>query len=204
MFNQPQNRPSFSNNNGGNNGSNNGRRNNRMPMRPQREHQINDEIRAYDVRLTDAEGGQLGVMSRNQAMSMAREQGCDLVLVVPNANPPVCKLIDYGKFIYDEQKRKKEVERKQRESRVDTKEFQFRPVIDQHDLEIKIRKMQEFINDGDKCKVVIRFRGRENADPDKGKSLIAKIMSLLTGAQLEHNPELNANRLIATIVKSKK
>ena len=174
-----------------------------MPIRPQREHLLNDEIRQHELRVTDAEGLPLGVIDRNRALSMAREQGCDLVLVVPNAQPPVCRLIDYGKFIYEEQKRKKEQERKHREARIDIKEFQFRPVIDQHDLEIKIKKMQEFIDTGDKCKVVIRFRGRENADPDKGKNLIARIMSLLSGAQLENNPELNSNRLIAMIVKQK-
>jgi len=174
-----------------------------MPMRPQREHLINDEIRQHELRVTDAEGLPLGVIDRNRALAMAREQGCDLVLVVPNAQPPVCKLIEYGKFVYEEQKRKKEQERKHRESRIDIKEFQFRPVIDQHDLEIKIKKMQEFIDTGDKCKVVIRFRGRENADPDKGKNLITRIMSLLSGAQLENNPELNSNRLIAMIVKQK-
>jgi translation initiation factor IF-3 len=193
---QSQSRPPYA-------GNNNNRRNNRMPIRPQREHLINDEIRSHEVRLMDSSGSPMGVIDRNRALNMAREEGCDLVMVVANANPPVCKLIDYGKFVYDEQKRKKELEKKQRETRVDTKEFQFRPVIDQHDLEIKTRKMQEFIDSGDKCKVVIRFRGRENADPDKGKGLITRIMSMLTGAQLEQNPELNANRLIATIVKQK-
>jgi len=192
MFTPSQNRPPYQ---GGNNANNNNRRP-RMPLRPQREHLINDEIRQH-------EGLPLGIIDRTRALSMARDQGCDLVLVVPNAQPPVCKLIDYGKFVYEEQKRKKEQERKHREARIDIKEFQFRPVIDQHDLEIKIKKMQEFIDTGDKCKVVIRFRGRENADPDKGKSLIARIMSLLSGAQLENNPELNSNRLIAMIVKQK-
>lgn len=180
--------------------------NNRRPRQspgPKREHLINDEIHQYELRVIDAEGLPLGVIDRNRALSMAREQGYDLVLVVADARPPVCKLIEYGKFIYEEQKRKKELERKQRESRIDIKEFQFRPVIDQHDLAIKIKKMQEFIDTGDKCKVVIRFRGRENADPDKGKNLIARIMSLLSGAQLENRPELNSNRLIAMIVKQK-
>jgi len=199
MFTPSQNRPPYQ---GGNNANNNNRRP-RMPLRPQREHLINDEIRQHELRVTDAEGLPLGIIDRTRALSMARDQGCDLVLVVPNAQPPVCKLIDYGKFVYEEQKRKKEQERKHREARIDIKEFQFRPVIDQHDLEIKIKKMQEFIDTGDKCKVVIRFRGRENADPDKGKSLIARIMSLLSGAQLENNPELNSNRLIAMIVKQK-
>lgn len=171
---------------------------------PQRDHLINEEIRANTLRLVSSTGEQLGVVDRHKALILAQEQQCDLVLVVPNAQPPVCKIIEYGKFVYEEQKRKKEHDRKQRENRVEVKEFQFRTVIDAHDLSVKAKRMQEFIDNGDKCKVVITFRGRENSDPNKGSALITKLFELLTDAQIENKPELHGNKMIIMIVQAKK
>jgi len=156
------------------------------------------------VRLQDSAGQSIGIVYTNQALNQAQEQGLDLVCVVPHANPPVCRIVDFGKFIYNEQKRKHEQEKKQRESRVDVKEIQFRPNIDEHDFETKVKKIKEFIDDGDKCKVVIKFRGREMTDTGKGVEIINKIIEMVGSAQLEGKLDMNGNRMIATIVKGKK
>lgn len=156
------------------------------------------------VRLQDSAGQTIGIVYTNQALNQAQEQGLDLVCVVPHANPPVCRIVDFGKFIYSEQKRKHEQEKKQRESRVDVKEIQFRPNIDEHDFETKVKKIKEFIDEGDKCKVVIKFRGREMSDTGKGIEIINKIIEMIDSAQLEGKLDMNGNRMIATIVKGKK
>jgi translation initiation factor IF-3 len=166
----------------------------------------NDQIKYKhnQVRLQDTDGQSLGIVYTNQALNQAQEQGLDLVCVVPHANPPVCRIVDFGKFIYSEQKRQQEQEKKQRESRVDVKEIQFRPSIDEHDFETKVKKIKEFIEGGDKCKVVIRFRGREMSDTGKGFDIINKIIEMVGIAQVEGRPDMNGNRMIATIVKGKK
>lgn len=156
------------------------------------------------IRLHNSDGTPAGIVSVNQALDMAADEGLDLVCTVPNAVPPVCKIIDFGKFIYNEQKRQQEVEKKQRETRVDVKEIQFRPSIDEHDFETKIKKIKEFLEDGDKCKIVIRFRGREMSDTSKGYDIINKIIELIDIAQVEGRPDMNGNRMIATIIKSKR
>ena len=166
----------------------------------------NDQIKYKhsQVRLHNSDGTIVGVVNVNQALDMASDEGLDLVCTVPNAVPPVCKIVDFGKFIYNEQKRQQEVEKKQRESRVDVKEIQFRPSIDEHDFETKIKKIKEFLEDGDKCKIVIRFRGREMSDTIKGYDIINKIIELIDIAQVEGRPDMNGNRMIATIIKSKR
>ena len=166
----------------------------------------NDQIKYKhsQVRLHNSDGTIVGVVNVNQALDMASDEGLDLVCTVPNAVPPVCKIVDFGKFIYNEQKRQQEVEKKQRESRVDVKEIQFRPSIDEHDFETKIKKIKEFLEDGDKCKIVIRFRGREMSDTSKGYDIINKIIELIDIAQVEGRPDMNGNRMIATIIKSKR
>lgn len=179
-------------------------RHSRNQIKSQREHPINDEIGFAMLRVSDADGKQLGVMDRRQAMDMAREANCDLVLLVANANPPVCKIVDYGKFMYAEQKKKKELDKVKRSNKIETKEFQFRPQIDVHDLDIKVRKMQQVINDGDKCKVIITFKGRENHDPNKGRVLIDLITSKISAAAMESKPELTANKLVFLIAPTVK
>lgn len=171
----------------------------RQPVKSQREHAINEEIGHRTVRVINAEGGQVGVMDTGRALDLAADAGADLVLIVPNAQPPVCRIVDYGKFIYDEQKRKKEADRLKRSARVEVKEFQFRPQIDMHDLEIKIKKMREVISDGNKCKIIITFRGRENHDTTRGRDLIELIASKIANSTLEARPELNSNKMTAII-----
>jgi len=167
-------------------------------------YQINEQITSHQVRVIDQEGNPLGIMSRSQALNNARDQEMDLVMIVPQAQPPLCKIIDFGKFAYNEQKKLKEQERKQRESRVDVKEMQFRPAIDDHDFEVKVKKVREILDDGDKCRIVIRFRGREMQDTGKGFEIIKKITELVEGSQIEGRAELAGNRVSAILMKGKK
>lgn len=163
----------------------------------------NREIRSRDVRLIDADGTNLGVVPYFRALSAAQEQDLDLILINPGTNPPVCKIGDLGKYKYDLQKRQKEQDRKLRESRIETKEVQLRPGIDRHDLDVKIKHIKEWLADGDKVKIVIKFRGRELANTDSASSIIDNIMTHVPNAKLEGNSELQGNRLTATLFQGK-
>ena len=123
------------------------------------ERPINEMIQAPEVRLIGAEGEQIGVVSREDALDRSANIGLDLVIVADNANPPVCKIMDYGKFKYEEQKKKNEARKKQKT--IDVKEIKLRPNIDSHDYDVKMRSMLKFLNEGDKVKVTMRFRGRD-------------------------------------------
>ena len=120
---------------------------------------INEQIRDKEVRLIDHDGKQLGVMSSRDALRLADERKLDLVKISPTAKPPVCKIMDYSKFKFDQSKKEKEARKKQRT--IDIKELRLSPNIDTHDVEVKVKKALEFLGDGDKVKVTIRFRGRE-------------------------------------------
>ncbi|MBL1234075.1 MAG: translation initiation factor IF-3, partial [Rhodobiaceae bacterium] len=133
-----------------------------MQAQPTREGpRVNDQIRVPNVMLIDDEGENRGVMSTAEAIEMAAEQGLDLVEVSPNASPPVCKFLDYGKYKFQAQKKAAEARRKQKT--VEVKEIKMRPNIDTHDYEVKMRNMRRFFDAGDKVKVTLRFRGREMA-----------------------------------------
>lgn len=163
----------------------------------------NREIRSKDVRVIDATGSNLGVVPYFRALSMAEDQDLDLILINPAVHPPVCKIGDLGKYKYDLQKRQREQDRKLRENRVETKEVQLRPGIDRHDLDIKIKHIKEWLDDGDKVKIVIKFRGREMANAGSANSLIDNIMNHVPNAKLEGNSELQGNRLTATLFQGK-
>jgi translation initiation factor IF-3 len=120
---------------------------------------INEQIRDKEVRLIDHEGKQLGIMSSRDALRLADEQKLDLVKISPTAKPPVCKIMDYSKFRFDQQKKEKDARKRQKNA--DVKELRLSPNIDKHDIEVKIKKAIEFLSAGDKVKVTIRFRGRE-------------------------------------------
>ena len=136
-----------------------------MNVAPTREGpRINEEIGVLRVRLVDERGNMVGVVGRNEALNMAATAGLDLVEIAPNADPPVCKILDYGKFKYEEQKKKNEARKKQKI--IEVKEIKLRPSIDDHDYEVKMRSMNKFIEEGDKVKVTMRFRGRELAHQD--------------------------------------
>lgn len=164
----------------------------------------NREIRAREVRLIGAEGENLGIQGFFKALNMAQDAGLDLILINPQTNPPVCKIGDLGKHKYDLQKKQKDIDRRNRENRVELKEVQLRPAIDSHDLGVKIKHIQEWITDGDKVKIVIKFRGREMANKEVGYTLIENILAQVPTAKLEGNSEMQGNRLTAVLFQSKK
>ncbi len=137
------------------------------------EYRVNDQIELPEVRLVDAEGEMIGVVSIDDALNRAADVGLDLVEVAPQASPPVCKLLDYGKFKYEAQKKASEAKKKQKT--VNIKEIKMRLTIDVHDFEVKMRKVREFIEHGDKVKITIRFRGREMSRQDKAEELVERI-----------------------------
>lgn len=137
---------------------------------------INEEIRAREVRLIDSEGEQVGVVSIDEAQNRAYDEELDLVLISPQAKPPVCKLMDYGKYRYDTLKKMKEQRKNQKTAEL--KEIRFSPSIDSHDLEVKAKKANEFLKDGDKVKVSVRFRGRELGHKEVGFEVLEQFAAL--------------------------
>lgn len=133
----------------------------------------NEQIRAREVRVIGAEGEQLGIMGRNEAIAAAKELGLDLVEVAAAADPPVCRIMDYGKFKYEAQKKKQEA--KKRQSVVQIKEIKLRPKTDEHDYQTKVNHIRRFIEDGDRCKVTIFFRGREIVHKDRGQAMLDRV-----------------------------
>ena len=136
------------------------------------DHQLNEEIRDKEVRLIGADGAQLGIVSSAEANAMAEEQGMDLVKISPNAVPPVCKIMDYSKFCFDQKKREKEARKNQKV--VEIKEIRMSPSIDTNDFNTKVKSAVKFLNDGNRVKVTVRFRGREMAHTSLGQELLAK------------------------------
>lgn len=130
------------------------------------EHQINEQIRDRNVRVVSDDGQQLGIMSAREAMEIAEQKGLDLVKVSPNANPPVCKIMDYGKFRFEQAKKQREAKKNQKI--IEMKEMRLSATIDKHDLEVKAKNVLKFLKAGDKVKVSIRFRGRQMAHTDQG------------------------------------
>src|ERR1043165_6689062 len=145
-----------------------------MNVTPTREGpRINEEINVVRVRLVDEAGGRGGVGGRNEAPAMAADAGLDLVEIAPGADPPVCKILDFGKFKYEEQKKKNEARNKQKI--IEVKEIKLRPSSDGHDYAVKMRSMNKFIEEGDKVKVTMRFRGRELAHQELGMNVLMRV-----------------------------
>tara|TARA_A200000159_G_C7304449_1_gene331695 strand:- start:603 stop:1148 length:546 start_codon:yes stop_codon:yes gene_type:complete len=165
----------------------------------------NHRIRANELRVLSDTGEQLGVMQKNQAQNIANEQELDLVLIVPNAEPPVAKIISLNKYNYEIKKREKEKAKQARQSAVDTKEVKFRPAIGEHDLKMKVNQIQKFIEKGAKVKVTIQMRGRENS---KAKDVLEQFSSqfseYLSGFKYDAPLKLSGNRIIGVIVKDEK
>ena len=156
---------------------------------------INEEIRVREVRVTTAEGEQLGIMQVRDALQMAIEQNLDLVEVAPAARPPVCRIMDYGKFKYEQQKRDKEAKKKQKI--VTIKEVKLRPNIEDHDFDVKKKNALRFLEDGDKVKVTIMFRGRELSHPELGRVLLVRMAKELADiANVERDPKLEGKNMI--------
>ena len=133
----------------------------------------NEQIRAREVRVIGAEGEQLGILGRNEAIAAAREAGLDLVEVASTAEPPVCRIMDYGKFKYEAQKKKQEA--KKRQTVIHIKEIKLRPKTDEHDYQTKVSHIKRFLEEGDRCKVTIFFRGREIVHKDRGQAMLDRV-----------------------------
>lgn len=163
---------------------------------------VNEKIRAPRVRLVDADGKQVGVVSREEALRRAQEQGLDLVEVAPQADPPVCRIMDYGQFLYQQAKKAKEARKKQ--TVVEVKEIKVRPKTDTHDLETKIRHIKRFLKERNKVKVRVFFRGREITKPELGLEVLNKILSAVEGeAQVEMKPRMEGRQMIMILAPKK-
>jgi translation initiation factor IF-3 len=162
---------------------------------------VNEEIRIPQVRLIDQDGEMQGVLTVREAMQRAFSVGLDLVEISPNADPPVCKILDFGKFKYEEQKRKNEARKKQKV--IEVKEIKLRPSIDDHDYDVKMRSMKSFIEEGDKVKVTMRFRGRELAHQELGMNVLMRVKDDLDAvAKIEAYPRMEGRQM--TMVMSPK
>ena len=159
---------------------------------------INEEIRVREIHLIDKDGSNRGNVSVQEALQLAQEAGLDLVEISPNATPPVCKLLDYGKYKYQEQKKAAEARKKQKV--VEVKEIKFRPMIDDHDYDVKMRSMRRFFEEGDKVKVTLRFRGREMAHQELGVKLLERVKDD-TGkiAKIEMEPRFEGRQMVMVL-----
>jgi len=140
----------------------------------------------------------VGIVTRNEALDMAADAGLDLVEIAPNADPPVCKILDFGKYKYEEQKKKNEAKKKQKV--IEVKEVKFRPSIDDHDYDVKMRSMQKFIGEGDKVKVTMRFRGRELAHQELGMDVLMRVKGDLDAvAKVEQFPRMEGRQMTMVV-----
>jgi translation initiation factor IF-3 len=159
---------------------------------------INDKIRSNEIRLIGAEGENVGVVSPARAMQMAQEVGLDLVEISPNAEPPVCKIMDFGKFKYEQQKRESEARKKQKI--IEVKEVKFRPNTDVNDYEVKMRNVFKFLENGDKVKITLRFRGREMAHQNLGRELLERVAADTTEVgKIENMPKMEGRQMVMMI-----
>ncbi len=162
----------------------------------------NEMIRAREVRVIGAEGDQLGILSSSEAMALARESGLDLVEVSATSDPPVCRIMDYGKFKYEQQKKKADA--KKRQSVIQIKEIKVRPKTDDHDYETKLRHIRRFLEGGDRCKVTVFFRGREIVHKDRGVAILERMVRDLADiAKLEQEPRAEGRTLQMLLVPKK-
>ena len=166
-----------------------------MPAPPTRDGpRVNEEIRVPQVRLIDEAGEMQGVMTVRDAQARAFAAGLDLVEISPNADPPVCKILDYGKFKYEQQKKKNEARKKQKI--IEVKEIKLRPNIDDHDYDVKMRAATNFLDEGDKVKVTMRFRGREMMHQDLGMNVLMRVKDQLDPlAKVEQTPQLEGRQM---------
>ncbi|MGZ6050326.1 MAG: translation initiation factor IF-3 [Phenylobacterium sp.] len=167
-----------------------------MPASPTRDGpRVNEEIRVPSVRLIDQDGEMQGVMSAREAVQRAYSVGLDLVEISPNAEPPVVKILDFGKFKYEQQKKRNEAKKKQKV--IEIKEIKVRPNIDENDYQVKLRAMRSFIEEGDKVKVTLRFRGRELAHPELGMKLLQRVRADFEPiAKCEYEPRMEGRQMI--------
>jgi translation initiation factor IF-3 len=155
---------------------------------------VNFEINVPNVRLVGVDGEMIGIVTTREALAAAEEAGFDLVEISPNADPPVCKLLDFGKFKYEQQKKKNEARKKQKI--IEVKEIKLRPNIDDHDYDVKMRAATGFLDEGDKVKVTMRFRGREMMHQDLGMNVLMRVKDQLDPlAKVEQTPQLEGRQM---------
>ena len=163
----------------------------------------NEEIDAAEVRVIDSEGEQKGVMSVPAAIELAKDEGLDLVEVAPTADPPVCRIMDFGKYLFEQNKKAQSARRKQKQ--VHVKEIKFRPGTEEGDYQVKLRKLIEFLEQGDKTKVTLRFRGREMAHQELGANLLARVRDdLAEYGVVEQMPQMEGRQMIMVMSPKKK
>ena len=163
----------------------------------------NEEITAPQLRIIGADGGQVGVMSRYDALQLAASQELDLVEVSPTAEPPVCRIVDFGKFMFEQNKKTQAAKKKQKQIQV--KEVKFRPGTDEGDYQIKLRNLIRFFQEGDKAKVTLRFRGREMAHTDIGRQLLIRLQNdLAPHAVVEQHPLMEGRQMVMMLSPKKK
>ncbi len=171
-------------------------------FRPNDRIRVNERIRAREIRVIDEEGAQLGVLQPFEAMKLARERGLDLVEISPTADPPVCKITDYGKYLYQESKRKHEARRHQKGSQL--KEVKFRPSTAEHDYQVRKNQIIRFLGEGSKVKAMIFHRGREMAHQDVGRAKMTRLLQDIgEHAIVEFGPRMEANILLALLAPKK-
>jgi len=159
---------------------------------------VNDRIRGGEIRLIGADGENIGVVTPARAMALAEEAGLDLVEISPNAEPPVCKIMDFGKFKYEQQKREAEARKKQHI--IEIKEIKFRPGTDTHDYDVKMRSVLKFLDEGDKVKITLRFRGREMAHQQLGMELLNRVSADVAAVgKVESMPRLEGRQMVMMI-----
>ena len=177
----------------------------RKPIRaPQpRGPRINRQIRIPEVRVIGSDGSQLGVLATTEALRIADEEGLDLVEVAPTAQPPVCRIIDFGKYLYDEKKKAAEAKKKQKN--VNIKELKLRPKIEEHDYLTKRRRIEEFLGEGHKVKVTVRFRGREILHPDKAQKILTRIATeVVKMGKIERAPIMEGRTMVMLLTPAKR
>jgi translation initiation factor IF-3 len=159
---------------------------------------VNERIRAHQIRLIDENGENVGVMPPQRALEIARERNLDLVEISPNANPPVCKLMDYGRYKYEQAKKENEARKNQKT--ITLKEIRLSPRTDEHDVDVKTRKIQEFLAEGDRVRVSVKFRGAEMRHPDIGRRLLDGIAETLKGTAVLERPPVMEGKMMSMIV----
>lgn len=162
----------------------------------------NEMIRAREVRVIGPEGDQLGIMQRADAIAAAKEAGLDLVEVAATSDPPVCRIMDYGKFKYEQQKKKADA--RKRQSVIQIKEIKVRPKTDDHDYETKLRHIRRFLEDGDRCKVTVFFRGREIVHRDRGVAILERMVADLADVARQEQPPRAEGRTLQMLLVPKK
>lgn len=166
-----------------------------------REHQINEEIRDKELRVIDVDGNQLGILSADEALKFAFEKDLDLVKIAPQATPPVCRIMDYGKFCFEQTKRAKEAKKNQKV--IEIKEVRMSSTIDTHDFNVKVNQAVKFLNGGDKIKVSVRFKKRTLAHPQFGEELLAKFKDAISEAGVVDKPSKMEGRSLVMFVSPK-